>query len=66
MAAAGGSFVTTPRVATVAVSVLLVGLALLSMHMRLPSALNFVAPHRLWMIVGGYGVLLAGVLLRRL
>ena len=64
--AASGSYVSTPRMLTVAVSAMLVGLALASMHMRLPAALGFVAPHRLWMIVAGYGVLLAGVLLRRL
>lgn len=61
-----GGWVSAPRLITVAVSLVLVGLALLSLTGHLPAQLAAVRAHRLEVVLGGYAVLLAGVLLRGL
>jgi hypothetical protein len=60
-----GGALSSPRLATVLVSLLLVALALLSFTSHLPAALAAVKAHRVAIAVAGYAVLLAGVLLRR-
>ncbi len=64
--AQSGSVVSTPRLLTVVLSLVIVALALASLKLHMPAALAFVAPHRLLLLSAGYAVLLAGVLLRRL
>ena len=61
-----GGWVSAPRLVTVAVSVVLVTLALLSFTEHLPPALAAVRVHRFAVLAAGYAVLLAGVLLRGL
>lgn len=61
-----GGWVSAPRLITVAVSLVLVGLALLSLTAHLPAALATVREHRFAAVVAGYAVLLAGVVLRGL
>ncbi len=62
----GRTFVSAPRLLTVIVSLALVGLVLLSFTTHLPAQLAIVLEHRLLMLLAGYAVLLAGVLLRGL
>lgn len=61
-----GGWLSAPRLLTVAVSLVLVGLALLSMTAHLPAALAAVRGHRFAVVLAAYAVLLAGVLLRGL
>ncbi len=61
-----GGWVSAPRLLTLAVSLVLVGLALLSMTAHLPAALAAVRVHRFAVVLAAYAVLLAGVLLRGL
>lgn len=57
---------TPPRLITFAISVLLVALAVASLYTRLPVIGPTVVSHRTWFFVGGYAVLVLGVLSRRL
>lgn len=59
-------WVSAPRVLTVAASLVLVGLALLSFTTHLPALLAEVRSHRFAVMTAAYAVLLAGVLLRGL
>ena len=54
---------SAPRILTFVISVALVLVALASLHLRLPVGQGFVAQHRFWLVVAGYGVLTLGVLL---
>jgi predicted membrane channel-forming protein YqfA (hemolysin III family) len=59
----GGNFLSAPRLLTFVVSIVLAGLALVSLRLHLPSGLSFVNTHRFWMLAAGYVVLLIGVIL---
>ncbi len=59
----GGFALNAPKVITFVISVILVVVALLSMHMRLPVGASFVAQHRVWLVVAGYVLLALGCLL---
>ena len=69
MLADGGRFgskvrvrLTPPRLITFAVSVVLVGLALVSYRLHLPTIGRFVDQHWLAMLITGYMVLALGVI----
>ena len=64
MAQRRGRFsLNAPRHITFVVSLVLVLLALVSVHVHLPAIQGFVAAHRLWLVVAGYALLTLGVLL---
>lgn len=60
-----GGALSSPKMITVLVSLLLVALALLSFTTHLPAALAAVKAHRVAVAIAGYAVLLAGVVLRQ-
>jgi hypothetical protein len=62
----GGFALTPPRLVTFAVSFVLVVVALASFYTRLPGVGTFVNAHRFAIVVVGYVILVAGVLLRGL
>ena len=57
---------TAPRLLTFLVSAILIGLAIASLYLRIPTIGRFVAGHRTEFFVGAYAVLALGVLVRRL
>lgn len=57
---------TAPRLLTFALSLALIGLAVASLHLKIPTVGKFVAGHRTEFFVGAYAVLALGVLSRRL
>ena len=57
---------SAPRMLTLLLSLVLVALALASYRVHLPTIGRFVVEHRVEVLVAGYVVLAAGVLLRRL
>lgn len=57
---------TAPRLLTFLVSAVLIGLAIASLYLRIPTIGRFVAGHRTEFFVGAYAVLALGVLVRRL
>lgn len=57
---------TAPRLITFAISLVLIGLAIASMYLKIPTIGKFVASHRLGFFIGAYAVLALGVLSRRL
>lgn len=57
---------TAPRLLTFLVSLALIGLAVASLYMRIPTVGRFVASHRTEFFVGAWAVLALGVLVRRL
>ena len=59
----GGFGLKTPRLVTFAVSLALVLAASLSLRFHLPLGQTFVAGHRFWLAVAGYGLLALGVVL---
>ena len=59
----GGFSLNAPRLLTFAASLALVLAASLSLRYHLPVGQGFVAAHRFWLAVGGYGLLALGVLL---
>jgi predicted membrane channel-forming protein YqfA (hemolysin III family) len=64
MAQRRGRFsLNAPRHLTFLVSLVLVLLAVMSMHVHLPAIQGVVAAHRFWLVVAGYVVLTLGVLL---
>jgi hypothetical protein len=56
---------TAPRLLTFLVSAILIGLAIASLYLRIPTIGRFVAGHRTEFFVGAYAVLALGVLVRR-
>lgn len=52
-----------PRLVTFAISLLLVLAAVASLRVHLPVGASFVAAHRFWIVVAGYGILVLGVVL---
>ncbi|GAC1332527.1 MAG: hypothetical protein NVSMB26_12320 [Beijerinckiaceae bacterium] len=60
----GGFALTPPRFVTFVVSLVLVVVALASLYTRLPGIGTFVNTHRFAIVVVGYAILMAGVLLR--
>lgn len=63
MAQRRGFGLNAPRLVTFAASLALVLAATLSLRFHLPVGQGFVAAHRLWLAVAGYGLLALGVLL---
>ena len=59
----GGFGLNAPKVITFVISLVLVVVALLSMHTPLPAGAAFVGQHRLAIIVVGYALLAAGCVL---
>ena len=59
----GGFALNAPKVVTFAISLVLIVLALLSMHTHLPVGAAFVTQHRFWIVVAAYALLAAGCLL---
>ena len=59
----GGFPLNAPRLLTFVLSLALVLTAVLSLRFHLPVGHGFVAAHRFWLVVGGYGVLALGVVL---
>ncbi|HMO30213.1 hypothetical protein [Enterovirga sp.] len=57
---------SAPRLLTFALSFALIGLAVASMYLKIPTVGKFVAGHRTEFFVGAYAVLALGVLSRRL
>lgn len=57
---------SAPRLITFAVSLALIGLAVASMYLRIPTIGKFVVSHRTGFFVGAYAVLALGILSRRL
>jgi len=57
---------TAPRLVTFGLSLVLIGLALASMYLKIPTIGKFVAAHRLGFLIGAYAVLAFGVVSRRL
>lgn len=57
---------TAPRILTFALSLALIGLAVASMYLKIPTVGRFVASHRTEFLIGAYAVLALGVLTRRL
>ncbi|MBV8850136.1 MAG: hypothetical protein JOZ16_11195 [Methylobacteriaceae bacterium] len=59
---------TPPRIITFAVSLILVLATIASLYTRLPIVGAYLnsAPHRFWIAIAGYVVLMLGVLLRGL
>lgn len=57
---------TAPRLVTFVVSLVLIGLAIASLYLRIPTIGRFVATHRTEFLIGAYAVLALGVLSRRL
>lgn len=57
---------TAPRLVTFAISLLLIGLAVASLYLKIPTVGKFVAAHRTGLFIGAYAVLALGVLSRRL
>lgn len=57
---------SAPRTITFLVSLVLIGLAVASLYMRIPTIGRFVAGHRTEFFVGAYAVLMLGVLSKRL
>ena len=57
---------TAPRLITFLVSAVLIGLAVASLYIRIPTIGRFVAGHRTEFLIGAYAVLALGVLSRRL
>lgn len=58
-----GITLKAPRVVTVLASLALVLVAVLSLRFHLPVGHGFVAQHRFWIAIAGYGVLALGALL---
>ena len=58
----GGFGLNAPRLVTFAASLALVLAAGLSLRFHLPVGQGFVAAHRFWLAVAGYGLLALGVL----
>lgn len=63
MAQRRGFGLNAPRRVTFAISLALVLAAVLSLRFHLPVGQAFVAGHRFWLAVAGYGLLALGVLL---
>ena len=59
----GGFALNAPKVITFVISLVLVLLAVVSMHTHLPVGAAFVAQHRFWIVIAGYALLAAGCLL---
>ena len=59
----GGFALNAPKVITFVISLILVVVALASMHTRLPFGAAFVSSHRIWVIVAAYVLLALGCLL---
>ena len=59
----GGFSLNAPKVITFLISLVLVGLAVASLYVHLPAGQGFVATHRFWFAVAGYGLLALGALL---
>lgn len=62
----GGFAMNAPKVITFAVSLILVIVAVVSLHLRLPFGAAFVNAHRFWIVVAGYALLALGCVLRGL
>ena len=58
-----GFSLNAPKVITFLISLLLIGSAVASLYVHLPAGQGFVASHRFWLAVAGYGLLALGVLL---
>lgn len=57
---------TTPRVLTFLLSLIMALLAVASLYARIPTIGSWVNAHRFWMMVAAYVILALGVILRRL
>jgi hypothetical protein len=57
---------TPPRLITFAVSLILIGLAVASLYVRIPTIGRFVSGNRTWFFVAAYVVLALGVVTRSL
>ena len=59
----GGFALNAPKVITFVISLVLVIVALASLHFRLPYGASFVGAHRFWIVVVAYVLLALGCLL---
>ena len=61
-----GFALNAPKVITFVISLILVVVAIASLHMRMPFGAAFVSAHRFWIVVAGYVLLALGCVLRGL
>ena len=62
----GGFALNAPKVITFVISLILVIVAVASLHFRLPYGASFVGAHRFWIVIAAYVLLALGCLLRGL